>query len=230
MDHVSITRGITKKAGVTVRDDRNSDPAYREVMQGTIGSQYIINAVGPTKGNSMMMSNDTLKSIGNQLSSGPVIMTSTSNNPVSISSPMYNYKNTYETINYNNTTVVMLGTESGGLRTTQTAGWTNLKSTLEKTTSDHIILVMSRNPLTQFNDALEGKALHDYLSEYKEKTGKSIFVVTPGGFENEVYLENGIRYIRTHGVNVLSDNYKEGSFLNFKVDGKSIYYTFEKFK
>ena len=230
IDHVSVTRGITKKAGVTVRDDRNADPSYREVMQGTINNQYILNAVGPTKVNSMMMSSDTLKSIGNQLSSGPVIMTSRSNNPVSISSPMYNYKNTYETINYNNTTVVMLGTESGGIRTTEAAGWTNLKNTLQKTGSDHIILVMSRNPLTQFNDSLEGKVLHDYLADFKEETGKNIFVVTPGGYENEVYLEDGIRYIRTHGVNVLSDNYKEGSFLKFKVDGKSIYYTFEKFK
>ena len=218
IDHVSVTKGVQKQVGVTSRDDRNADPLYRESMQEATGSQYIINAVGPTKINSMMMSSDTLKSIGNQLSSGPVIMISRSNNPVAISSPMYNYKNIYETINYNNATVIMLGTENGGLRTTQSAGWINLKNTLQKTTSDHIILVMSRNPLTQFNDTLEGNALHNYLSEYKEKTGKSIFVVTSGGFENEVYLEDGIRYIRTHGVNVTSDDYRNGSFLKFKVD------------
>ena len=230
IDHVSITRGVTKKVGVTVRDDRTADPSYRENMQSTIGNQYIINAVGPTKVNSMMMSSDTLSSIGQQLSSGPVIMTSKSNSPLSITSPIYNYKNTYETINYNNTTVVMLATDNGGLRTTEQSGWINLKNTLKNTVADHIILVMSKNPLTQFNDTLEGKALHDYLKDFREKTGKSIFVVTPGGLENQVRLEDGIRYIITHGINVISDEYRQGSFIKFKVDGQSIYYTFEKFK
>ena len=89
---------------------------------------------------------------------------------------------------------------------------------------------MSKNPLTQFNDALEGQALHEYLKSYKENTGKNIFVVTPGGSENEVRIEAGIRYITTHGMNVITDQYKEGSFLKFKVDGDKIYYTFEKFK
>ena len=124
----------------------------------------------------------------------------------------------------------MLGTGNGGLRTTQDQGWVYLKNSLEKTTAKHIILVMSKNPLTGFSDALEGQALHEYLKNYRESTGKNIFVVTPGGSENEVRIEDGIRYIRTHGMNVVTDNYKEGSFLKFKVDGDKIYYTFEKFK
>ena len=232
IDHVSITRGFRDTVGIATRNDTSADPFYKPTLQQAIQNQYIINAVGPTKVSSMMLGKDTLASISKQLSegAGAVLLASNSNSELSLGAPNYVYKNTYEAIDYNNTKMIMLGTGNGGLRTTQEQAWIYLKQSLDKTNAKHIILVMSKNPLTQFNDALEGQALHEYLKTYKESTGRNIFVVTTGGSENEVRIEDGIRYIRTHGMNVTTDNYKEGTFLKFKIDGDKIYYTFEKFK
>ena len=230
IDHVSMTRGFRDRAGIFTRDDTSADPFYKNSLQQAIQNQYIINAVGPTKVASMLLGKDTLGSMSKQLSQGPVLLTSTSNSELALTVPSYVYKNSYEAIDYNNTKMIMVGTGNGSLRTTQEQGWSYLKTSLEKTEAKHIILVMSKNPLTQFNDALEGQALHEYLRKYRESTGRNIFVITPGGTENEVRIEDGIRYIKTHGVNVVTDNYKEGSFLKFKIDGDKIYYTFEKFK
>ena len=229
IDHVSITRGFRDRAGTTTRADYTFDPFYKATLQQAIGGQSIIHVVGQTKVNSMLMGAETLGSISQQLSSGAglVLQASNNNSPLSLSPTTYTYKNTYESFDYNRTKILMLGTDSGGLRQTQEKAWIYLKQALSTTDAKNIILVMSKNPLTQFSDSLEGKALHNYLKEFKDK---NIFVITAGGTENEVRLEDGIRYIRTCGINVVTDNYKDGSFVKFKLDGDKIYYTFEAFR
>ena len=125
----------------------------------------------------------------------------------------------------------MLGTGSGGIRTTDESGWINMKASIESSSAaKNIIIITSRNPLTQFTDALEGQAFHNYLKELRKNTGQNIFVVYSGGVEPEVRIEDGIRYIRTNGINVATDNYQDGSFVKFKMDGDLVYYTIEKFK
>ena len=88
---------------------------------------------------------------------------------------------------------------------------------------------MSKNPLTQFSDTEEGKAFHKYLRETREQTGKNIFVITTGTTGNEVRIEDGIRYIKTSGLNTTTDNVKDASFVKFKMVGDKVYYTFEPF-
>ena len=48
--------------------------------------------------------------------------------------------------------------------------------------------------------------------------------------ENEVRIEDGIRYIKVSGINTVTDNINDGTFLKLKVAGDNVYYTFEKFQ
>lgn len=147
---------------------------------------------------------------------------------MSMNKPSLAYNNGYQSQDYQDTKVLFLGTDNGGLRKTGASQWTQMKQSLEGTSAKNIIMVMGKNPLTQFDDAREGKALHDYLKELRETTGKNIFVVYAGGLEKEVRLEDGIRYIRVNGLAVPSDNPKDGEYLKFKMHEGTIYYTFEK--
>lgn len=231
IDHVSITRGFKSKEGISVRDDYRFDPWYKETLQGPTGDQYVINVVGDTKVSSMLLSKDTTGKIANQLSnqSSLVVMAAKNNMSLPLSTKSISYKNTYEVTDYSSTRVIMAGTDSGGLRATQASAWINIKKAIESTGAKNIILVMSKNPLTQFSDTEEGKVFHKYLKETREKTGKNIFVVTTGTLGNEVRIEDGIRYIKTSGLNTTTDNVKDASFLKLKIVGDKVYYTFEPF-
>lgn len=232
LDHVSVTRGFRQGSGLSSRADNLFDPFYKASLQEAINSQYIINVVGPTRVDSMLLNNESISQISQKLSKGAsvVLKASSKNNQLSLIPANYTYNNAYQSGSYSNTRFIMLGTGSGGLRTTDESGWANMKSAINNSQdAKNIILIMSRNPLTQFSDTLEGKAVHDYLKEVRESTGKNIFVVYAGGTEPEVRIEDGIRYIRTNGINVTTDNYQDGSFVKFKVDGSAVYYTIEKF-
>ena len=231
IDHVSVIRGFRNKAGISMRDDYRFDPWYKETLQGPISGQYIMNVTGATHIPSMMLGSETTSKLAKQLSnqSSLVVLASSNNLNLPITTDTVTYNNTYSVKDIQNTRVVTVGTNSGGIRATQASSWLNMKSAISSTSAQHIILVMSKNPLTQFSDVEEGKALHNYLKEVKETTGKNIFVVTTGTFGNEVAIEDGIRYIKTSGLNTATDNVNDGSFVKFKMMNDGVYYTFESF-
>ena len=233
IDHFSITRGFRNGSGISSRADYVFDPFYKESLQDPIGSQYVVNVVGPTRAESMLLSNESIGQISSKLSKGAslVLKASSANSQLTLTPSNYTYNNAYQAGTISNTRFIMVGTGSGGIRTTDENGWIQMKASIEKSQgAKNIIVVTSRNPLTQFTDAKEGQAFHQYLKEVREKTGQNIFVVYSGGIEPEVRIEDGIRYIRTNGINVTTDQYGKGSFIKFKMDGEKVYYKIETFK
>ncbi len=233
IDHISVTRGFRNSAGIAARADYLFDPLYKESLGAPIGNQYIINVVGATRSDSMLLNSDSISAMSKKLDEGAsvVVKASTKNSQLSLNGTQYTYENTYQDATYKDTKIIIVGTDLGGIRATDTSGWSKAKASIESSSeAKNIIIVMSLNPLTQFSDAKEGKAFHDYLVEIKKQTRQNIFVVYAGGKEPEVRIEEGIRYIRTNGINVTTDSYQEGSFIKFKMDGDSVYYTIEKLK
>lgn len=233
LDHMSITRGFREGSGMSARADHLRDPFYKATLQEPIGSQYIINVVGATKVDSLTLSDKDVSQISSKLSIGAslILKASSKNSELTLGASNYTYTNSYQAGTHQSTRFIMLGTGSGGLRTTDETGWTKMKSAVANSGSaKNLIIITSRNPLTQFTDTMEGEAFHQYLKEVRESTGKNIFVVYSGGTEPEVRIEDGIRYIRTNGIATSTDNYQDGSFVKFKMDGDAVYYTIEKFK
>lgn len=228
-DHASVGRGEREQAGIAVRDDYSFDSMYRATFQPLKAGEYSINVVGQTNAKSLKLSADSIKKMENQLSNSAdkVVLASQNNAVMQLGDKASYYKNSYHESVHKDVQLVMLGTDQGGMRQTDSTQWNKLKQTLDNTKAKYIMLVMSKNPLTEFSDPREGKALHDYLVDYKEKTGKSIFILTPGGTEPEVRMEEGIRYMRTPGINGPTDNLEDGSFIQFKVTPNGVFYTFK---
>ncbi|MBU3812728.1 MAG: phosphodiester glycosidase family protein [Candidatus Niameybacter stercoravium] len=229
IDHVSITRGQRDLAGTSTRLDYQFDPLYKPSLQAPVGNQYVVKVTGPTALTGLTHSEETLKKMADKLNkdASAIIQASSSNLPLAITKELYTYANSYSDVAFKDIEFIFAGTDGGGIRQTSASQWNMLKQSLEMAQPNNIILVMSRNPLTQFNDAREGQALHDYLKDYKAKTGKNIFVVTTGSQTKEVRLEEGIRYIRLNGLATPTDKLTDGEYLLFKVVDGQIYYTFE---
>lgn len=233
LDHFSITRGFRDSAGISERADYLFDPYYKETLQAPIAGQYVVNVVGPTRTDSMVLGSNSISAISKKLSDGAglVLKASSRNSQLSLNVSNYTYTNSFQAGTHDSTKFIMIGTGSGGIRTTDPNGWIYAKqSIVAGSNAKNLIIIMSRNPLTQFTDAKEGQAFHDYLVETRKKTGQNIFVVYAGGTSPEVRIEEGIRYIRTNGINTSTDDYQDGSFVKFKMDGDLVYYTIEKFR
>lgn len=233
IDHLSITRGFREGQGILVRADHLADSAYKPSLQSPINGQSIINVVGPTKVSNGLLEEQELKRLTKQLSSDAklIIEASSQNYPLPNSTQVLTYQNQYQVGTYGKTQVLMLGTAKGGIRATEASSWIKLQADIDQSlNTKNLIIITANNPLTQFKDPLEGQAFHEYLRELREKTDKNIFVVYAGGTEPEVMLEDGIRYIRTNGLLTVTNQYEEGSFVKFKIDGDKVYYTLELFK
>ena len=229
IDHVSITRGQRDLAGTSTRLDYQFDPLYKPSLQAPVGNQYVVKVTGPTALTGLTHSEETLKKMADKLNkdASAIIQASSSNLPLALTKEICTYANSYSDVAFKDIEFIFAGTDGGGIRQTSASQWNMLKQSLEMAQANNIILIMSRNPLTQFNDAREGQALHDYLKDYKAKTGKNIFVVTTGGQTKEVQLEEGIRYIRLNGLATPTDKLTDSEYLLFKVVDGQIYYTFE---
>ena len=229
VDHVSITRGQRDGVGSNTRSDYLFDPLYKPSLQEPVGNQYVVKVTGPTAITGLNPNAETLKKMADKLNknASAIIQASNSNLPLALTQEHYTYANSYNDVTFKDMAFIFVGTDGGGIRQTSASQWNKLKQSLSTTQAKNIVLVMSRNPLTQFNDAREGQALHDYLRDFKTQTGKNIFVITTGDQAKEVRFEEGIRYIKLNGLATPTDKLTDSEYLLFKVVDGQIYYTFE---
>ncbi|PHV71286.1 hypothetical protein CS063_06235 [Sporanaerobium hydrogeniformans] len=230
VDHVSFTRGSRKTQGITLYDHYKFDPLYRSDLSGIEAGQQTLNIIGPTAINTLTLEESTKKTIGKELSkeTNLVVQASNKNSELPITASLYSYRNKLETLDMNATKIMMVGSDSGSIRLTDSSAWAKMTKQINETSAKNIILITRVNPLTQFNDTREGMALHDVLKSKSEKDGTNIFVIFTGGNESEVRMEDGIRYIRLNGFESTTDNINDAMYLRFKIIGEDIYYTFNK--
>ena len=230
VDHISFTRGTRKTQGITLKDHYKFDPLYRSDLNGLEGGEQAVNVIGPTFINTLTLENATKTAIGKELSkhTNLLIQASNKNIELPLTASIYSYRNKLETMDMNATKIIMVGSDSGSIRLTDSAAWPKLIRQVNETTAKNIIIVTRVNPLTQFNDPKEGQALQDVLKSKSERDGTNIFVVATGGNENEVHIEEGVRYIRLNGFESITDNINDAMYLRFKMIGEDIYYTFNK--
>lgn len=190
IDHVSIARGV--KNTDEIKSGNIFDPLYKQTLQPPKNTEYCINITSS-------------KQLAEKIS-GSYQST-------------YAYQNAFSISDNKDARVIIVPTDSGSIRESNKDSWVNIKNALSETSAKKIILVMSKNPRSEFKDQREGKAFHDYLVSVKEQTGKNIFVVSMGDTE-DVNLYDGIRYIK------INRKTTEAKYLQFKVVNQNIYYTF----
>ncbi|TGE35568.1 phosphodiester glycosidase family protein [Desulfosporosinus fructosivorans] len=130
--------------------------------------------------------------------------------------------------NYKNSSFIQLDISKGGLRRSDPEQWLWLFEELDNMTGSNAFVVMSDAPAT-FINAKEGDLLKDTLAEYREKTGKNVWVLFQGDV-NQSELDRGVRYISCAGFSI-SDFSPEkptaAKYLEVTVMGNDITYEFK---
>lgn len=98
--------------------------------------------------------------------------------------------------------IISLATGGGGLYKTDYTQYEKLKALLANTSQNNILVLANKNPVEEgsFTDAREGELLHEILSSFGQKTGKHIFYVDASGYNFNVDIRDGVRYLDLNGL------------------------------
>ena len=106
----------------------------------------------------------------------------------------------YKSFDIKDNRFIQLDMSDRGLRTSQTGQWKWFLKQLDSARGKNVFIFMADSPQT-FSDNLEAKLLQDILTNYRQKTGRNVWVFYKGD-KNASYMERGIKYITTAGFDV----------------------------
>ncbi|HHX60403.1 MAG TPA: hypothetical protein GX707_06660 [Epulopiscium sp.] len=232
VDHISVTYGTRDKDASYLKAHEKFDPMHKKASTEANKGAYEFTLFGSTSINTYWLDNNTRTKIVNsmQKNSKFTILTGSTDSAIkSLIGPNTTWENKLNTYTYENTQVIHIGTSSGGLVKTDASQWTGFKNALENSKSDHIIITLNKDPFSEtgFTDSREGMLFHDVIKECREKTGKNIVVAIAGGYDTDVYIRDGIRYIYTNGLMTIDDNNNSVKKIRFRINGKDMSYSIE---
>lgn len=145
--------------------------------------------------------------------------------------PFIMWNDKYIAQDFETAKIFNLATSKNGMKNTDPQQWIKFQQDLKQTTQNNIFILLNKNPLdkSEFTDKREGQLLHNMLKELREETGKNIFVINGSGYDFNIEVVEGIRYM---DINGLWYNYNNGDIdltdafklLKFRINGDDIYY------
>jgi len=147
----------------------------------------------------------------------------------SIKKPVVASTNTgYKSYDLKNSRFIQLDMSKNGLRASDKSQWQWFLRQLDEFKGKNLFIFLASSPET-FSDSLEAKLFQDKLTEYRQKTGKNIWVFYKGD-TNSSYMERGIKYLTTAGYNFSGLNPKtaaDAKYIEVTVMGSSVTFEFK---
>jgi exopolysaccharide biosynthesis protein len=185
------------------------------------------NVSGITDSTKKAVTSTLIKKINSSYSAGAFLCSGENKFQKTIKKPNISTDHGYKYLAVKNSLFVQLDCSQKSLRLTNSSEWRWFMSKINSTTKNNIFIFMSRSPGT-FKDLKEADLLQSFLTKYKQKTNKNIWVFY-NGTTNSSYMERGVKYISTAGFavkNFSSKNKSAAKYALVKVMGNSITYGF----
>lgn len=232
IDHISVNYGTRDRDASYLRAHEKFDPLHKTLNNQPPKGSYDFTLMGTTKMNHYPLEERIKARITNNLqlnSKFAVFSGQTDESIPALKIPSTTWKNTLSTYTYENTQIVHLGTNSGGIVKTNPAQWNAFKQILDQSTSDHIMVILNKDPFSKsgFTDSREGNLFHEILAEQVQKSGKNIVVAIGNGYDTDVYIKDGIRYMYINGLMNRDDNISSSKMIRFRITGKGMEYAIE---
>lgn len=176
-----------------------SGVGYFDYLTYTIGNSYEMGL------NNIDLSYDSSNNVSN---TSPVFTVN-----AKIDSTINKY---YETKVYDNTKVINVSADNGGLTSMDSSYYGKIRNELNNSSQKNIVIVSSQSvtPNT-FSISQEGTMLKNMLEGYIDKYDKNVYYVNKHANSNVTTLENKIRYINLYNKNVQFSLDSEGN-LSYK--------------
>lgn len=230
VDHISVTYGTRDKDASYLKAHEKFDPMHKkseaEVSQGA----YDFTLLGSTSMKHYPLDENIKSRIANSMQKNAKFSILTGKTDAGIKALIgknTTWENQFNTYTHENTQVIHMGTGSGGILKTNASQWTSFKKTLKESKSDHIIITLNKDPFSGFTDSREGMLFHEILTDFREETGKNIVVSVSGGYDTDIYIRDGIRYMYLNGLVRTDDNISKANKIRFTINGTQMTYAIE---
>ncbi|NLI89973.1 MAG: hypothetical protein GX366_06155 [Epulopiscium sp.] len=232
IDHISVTYGTRDRNASYLKGHEKFDPMHQSLKEPAGEGAYEFTLSGTTKMNHYPLDTNMKNRVANGLKQDAEFTVLTGNTDLGIKSLLPNntvWENKFSTYEFNNTQVIHLGTNSGGVVKTNPGQWKDFKNALNNSKCDHIIITMNKDPFSTngFKDAREGALFHDILAKHVEATGKNVVVAIADGYDTDVYIRDGVRYMYTNGLMTVDDNIGKANKVRFRISGDEMKYSIE---
>ena len=232
LDHISVTYGTRNRDAGYLKAHEKFDPMHKSLNIAMPQGAYEFTLIGTTNMKHYPLGNDLQTKAAKSLKSNAkftIFSGATDSGIRSLTANHTAWENKFNTYTYENTQVIHIGTNSGGIVKTGSAQWTEFKNALAGSTSDHVIITLNKDPFSTsgFSDSREGALFHEILLNHQEETGKNIVVAIADGYDTDVYMRDGIRYMYINGMMMRNDNIDQSKKIRFRITGKDMTYAIE---
>lgn len=117
-----------------------------------------------------------------------------------VGKPALTVNNEIKCFDIKNSRFIQLNTNKQSLRLSSPVQWKWFKHQLDSFEGDNIFICLT-NSVQQFSDKLEAQLFQNILTDYRQKTGKNVWVFYKSD-KNENYMERGVKYISTAGLDI----------------------------
>ncbi len=123
------------------------------------------------------------------------------------------YDNNFQVVDLDEARVITLAMSEGSLVKTDSSQWAKLESAMAQAVQGCIVIIGTEKLIDNSDASFtkEGEMLHEMISSYVKKSGKTLFYINASGYDYNLSYYEGIRYIDLNGL-----WYKVGS--NHEVD------------
>ncbi len=157
---------------------------------------------GPTSFRNRLLDNVILANVYDTLNTADfsILAGTTDINENELTVPNLIWKDAYSEKVLDGVKFITLGTSEGGLRATDYTQYAKVDQMLRSTKENTLVFIGSKSPIKSFADDKEGKLVHKLLADYVELTEKTVIYINAGGYETDVTLKDGVRYIDLSGL------------------------------
>ena len=129
---------------------------------------------------------------------------------------------------FKNSRFIQLDTRKPGIRASHSAQWKWFITQLESFEGDNVFIFMDNHP-QNFSDKLEANLFQNILTEYRQKTGRNVWVFYKDS-KDRSYIERGVKYVSTVGLEIdklTPESAGQIQYIHVTVQGKDITYQFK---
>ncbi len=230
LSKATITRTLEDK---DIRDYPPKDALYAESED----PDYSIKIFGATAGRNRLLDQILLEKVYDELNAADfsIYAGMTNVDTSRITNETLMDSNEFSIVDLEDVRIVSLAMATGSMVKTDATQWSALNAMLSSTMQKSIIIIGTESLTNNVDKSFtkEGLLIHERMSNYVKKSGKTIFYVNASGYGSGLNYFEGIRYIDVNGLwykiedNRSVDLYDSFKVVNFSVTNRQLTYTIE---
>jgi len=209
------------------------DPANKDVQVKNTFDSFKFMVFGDTQYNTLLKLQLSLKAADIANKNYPLVIFTGKVNDRVLNSLNIEYITADKNMvyDYKNSTFIVLNNKGGSLLSYDKNQWSWFLTQLKNVKGNNLFVVLPQPVWGSdgFKDDKEAALFEDTLKDFKETTGKNVWIIY--GSQNKFYttLNDEIRYITNYGTDLRenkTDIYKDFGYISVMVNGKDLNYTF----